>query len=340
MKAIEIAEIFRRLQRSFEIRETLKEGRKPKGKDSNQDLSRGQVGLGTLQGKTKEDKASLPQPEETGTPAEEALKRLERENQLLYDQLVKAASMIRELDAKHLEASQKQRVGKVIVAGLLHDFRNPLAVIRSCTQFCLDTENLDPSIREKLRMILKSSQKAQDLSRQFLDYAKTSVLDFKPVNLNRLLLVIWKMSELESAPCQVAFDARLEKDLPEIMGSQETLERVFLNLFMNAIYTISKKGKVIVETRLLPSGDTVEIKVTDDGPGIPPEQQERIFEPFYTTKESGTGLGLSICQSIIQQHKGDISIQSTPGQGTTVTVRLPVLQDDPSERLEETALIR
>jgi signal transduction histidine kinase len=173
-----------------------------------------------------------------------------------------------------------------------------------------------------------------------LDYAKTSVLDFKPVNLNRLLLVIWKMSELESAPCQVAFDARLEKDLPEIMGSQENLERVFLNLFMNAIYTISKKGKVIVETRLLPSGDTVEIKVTDDGPGIPPEQQERIFEPFYTTKESGTGLGLSICQSIIQQHKGDISIQSTPGQGTTVTVRLPVLQDDPSERLEETALIR
>jgi signal transduction histidine kinase len=189
-------------------------------------------------------------------------------------------------------------------------------------------------------MILESSQKAHGLTKQFLSYAKSSVLDFKPVNINRLLLVMWKMSELESAPCQMTFEAQLAKDLPEIMGSQENLERVFLNLFMNAIHAVSKKGTVIVETRLLPSQDMVEIKVTDDGPGIPKEQQARIFEPFFTTKENGTGLGLSICQSIILQHKGSISIDSTGERGTTVSIQIPVLQNEAPEGLEEAFLLR
>jgi signal transduction histidine kinase len=189
-------------------------------------------------------------------------------------------------------------------------------------------------------MILESSQKAHGLTKQFLSYAKSSVLDFKAVNINRLLLVMWKMSELESAPCQMTFDARLAKDLPEIMGSQENLERVFLNLFMNAIHAVSRKGTVIVETRLLPSQDMVEIKVTDDGPGIPKEQQDRIFEPFFTTKENGTGLGLSICQSIIMQHKGKISIDSAVGRGTTISIQMPVLQNESAEGLEEISFLR
>jgi signal transduction histidine kinase len=272
--------------------------------------------------------------------AEEALKRLERENQILYDQLVRAASVIRDLEAKHGQMSHKQRIGTVIVSGLLHDLRNPLAVISSCAQLCLEGSELDPSLRERLQMILESSQKAHGLTKQFLSYAKSSVLDFKPVNINRLLLVMWKMSELESAPCQMTFEAQLAKDLPEIMGSQENLERVFLNLFMNAIHAVSKKGTVIVETRLLPSQDMVEIKITDDGPGIPKEQQARIFEPFFTTKENGTGLGLSICQSIIIQHKGSISIDSTGERGTTVSIQIPVLQNEAPEGLEEAFLLR
>jgi len=264
--------------------------------------------------------------ERRGKPTREALKRLEKENQSLVEQLVRASALIRDLESKHYDASRKEREGKMIAAGLLHDIRNPLGVISSCAQFCLDNLDLNSSAREKVQTILENSQKAQDLTRQFLDYTKTSLLDFKPIKINQLLLTMWKMSKLEDAPSRVTFEARLDKHLPEINASRENLERVFVNLFMNAIHAVSKRGKVILETRLLPSRDKVEIKIIDNGKGIPKEQQERLFEPFYTTRENGTGLGLSICQSIIHQHKGTIAIESQVGKGTTVTVLLPVSQ--------------
>lgn len=265
----------------------------------------------------------------------EALKRLEKENQSLVEQLVKASALIRDLEGKHYEASRKEREGKMIAAGLLHDLRNPLGVISSCAQFCLDNLDLDSSAREKVQTIFENAQKAQDLTKQFLDYTKTSLLDFKPVKLNQLLLTMWKMSKLENAPCRVSFEARLDKHLPEILASRENLERVFVNLFMNAIHAVSKKGKVILETRLLPSRDRVEVKIIDNGKGISKEQQERLFEPFYTTREDGTGLGLSICQSIIHQHKGTIAIESQVGKGTTVTVLLPVNQSGSAPEMDE-----
>lgn len=336
MKAIEIAKIFQRLLRLSE--------RDPHAQELPQ--SRMRRGLPTVRGSKQRisepeenaGKVEQKHPEEGEKTAFEELKRTQRENQFLVEQLVKASAVIRELQDKHFESSHKQRVGKVIVSGLLHDLRNPLAVIRSCAQFCLDQADFTPSFREKMQMILESTEKANELTKKFLDYAKSSVLDFKPIHFNRLLLVTWKTCELQSAPCQVALEARLEKNLPEIMASQENLERVFLNLFMNAIHAVSGKGKVYLETRLLPSGDMVEIKITDDGPGISPEQQKRLFEPFYTTKENGTGLGLSICQSIIQQHKGTISVESTPGRGTTFIVGLPVLQEDPPDHREDPLL--
>jgi signal transduction histidine kinase len=336
MKAIEIAKIFHRLQRSS------------KGDPHAEGLPNSKMRGGLAAVRTSKERPSKPEgnagkavqntPQEGERTAPEELERSQKENQFLVEQLVKASAVIRELQDKHFESSHKQRVGKVIVSGLLHDLRNPLAVIRSCAQFCLDQADLDPSYREKMQMILESTEKANELTKKFLDYAKSSVLDFKPIHFNRLLLVTWKTCELQSAPCQVALETRLEKNLPEIMASQENLERVFLNLFMNAIHAVCGKGKVLLETRLLPSGDMVEIKITDDGPGISPEQQERLFKPFYTTKENGTGLGLSICQSIIQQHKGTISMESTPGRGTTFFIRLPVLQEDTSGRLVDPLL--
>lgn len=103
--------------------------------------------------------------ESRGKSTREALKRLERENQFLVGQLVRASALIRDLESKHYEASQKQREGKMITAGLLHDLRNPLGVISSCAQFCLDNLDLHFSVREKVQTILENSRKAQDLTK-------------------------------------------------------------------------------------------------------------------------------------------------------------------------------
>ncbi len=275
---------------------------------------------------------SRPSPEGLRDP-----KRLERENEALVRQLIQASSMVREMEERAYEGSRKQTLGKVMVAGLLHDLRNPLAVISSCAQSCLEEQEENAPLRERLQMILESVKKSNDLAKSFLNYTKTSILDYGPVNINRTLTLMWKMSALQSAPRKVNFAADLDK-LPEITGSQENLERVFLNIFMNAIHAVSGNGKVSVQTRFLPLEKMVEIKITDDGPGIPREQRDRIFEPFYTTKEEGTGLGLNISQSLVLQHGGQICLDSEVGEGTAVRIKLPLVQDDPPGAVTATAV--
>ena len=139
---------------------------------------------------------------------------------------------------------------------------------------------------------------------------------------------MWKMAELQSAPCHLRFDPQWDEDLPPVVGSQEDLERVFLNIFMNAIDAGGENGTVMVQTRFVRAENMVEISITDDGPGIPEDQRGRIFDAFYTTKEKGTGLGLSVCQSIILQHKGKLEVRSQTGWGATFSIKLPVLQDE------------
>ena len=150
MKAIEIAKIFYKLQRSME------------GDPNHQ----GNAG-----------KAVQPPPEEGEEEAPEDLERFQKENQFLVEQLVKASAVIRDLQDKNFESSHKQRVGKVIVSGLLHDLRNPLAVIRSCAQFCLDNADLPPSFREKMEMILESTGKANDLTKKFESVLRGSLVE-------------------------------------------------------------------------------------------------------------------------------------------------------------------
>jgi len=103
------------------------------------------------------------------------------------------------------------------------------------------------------------------------------------------------------------------------------MERVFLNLFLNAIQAVSEKGRIVIRTAFLPAEHEVEIQVSDDGPGIPEEHRQRVFEPFFTTKEGGTGLGLCICQFIVQQHRGRITLDESHPKGATFLVKLPAI---------------
>jgi len=152
------------------------------------------------------------------------------------------------------------------------------------------------------------------------------MLVIEPVNINEVVAKTWHDAQQDTQALQVSFETSLAQGLPEVMGNIEGLERVFFNLFLNAIQAVSRKGKVVVETHLLPSENMVEVDVVDDGPGIPAMHRPRIFEHFFTTKEEGTGLGLSLCRAIVKQHKGEIHVDCPPGGGTRVTVKLPVGQ--------------
>jgi PAS domain S-box-containing protein len=216
-------------------------------------------------------------------------------------------------------------------AGLAHELKNPLAVISSCSQFCMENLKLDLSVNENLQMIFRNSQRASKLINDLLAFAKPVILEWEDVDINEVITNMLSMARLETTPFHIDFKCNLKKGLPKIVGDEEKLGQVFLNIIMNAIQAVSRKGTVILQTNILAAHNQVEIKVIDDGTGIPDDYRKRIFNPFFTTKDMGTGLGLSICYSIIEQHNGSIAADNVEGHGTRITVRLPVTQDEKNE---------
>jgi len=209
-------------------------------------------------------------------------------------------------------------------AGLAHELRNPLAVISTCSQFCLEGRQPEHLVKENFQVIYRSSRKASHLINELLAFARPAQLKYSDVDINPLIIRMLQMAQLEVRHNRITFVERLGKGLPKVHGDEEKLGQVFLNLLQNAIYAVSHQGKITIETGLPDPGEYLEVNITDDGPGIPHNYLCRLFDPFFTTKDGGTGLGLSICHSIMEQHQGSISVECGKVKGTRMTVRLPV----------------
>jgi len=261
--------------------------------------------------------------------AEKALKESRRKCRLLKAEY---SQIIHTMQDQLQKAQKMEELGKIVAPAFTHDLKNLLTAISSMAQFSIERMSLTPPLEEPLLMILENSQKADRLIRSFLDFVKTVKFDrllHEPININRVVNKAWRVAKYSTLSHHVTFVRRLEKKLPKVMGDPENVERVFLNLFLNAIQAVPEKGRVVAETKSLLAGEGVEINVVDNGPGIPKEYRDSIFEPFFTTKEGGTGLGLSTCQAIIQQHKGTITVDSDSKSGTKVSVRLPAAPTHP-----------
>lgn len=221
-------------------------------------------------------------------------------------------------------------------AGLAHELRNPLAVISSCAQFCVENMDLERLVAENFQVIHRNSQKASKLISELLAFARPDSLNYKPMELNQLFERMLRMAKLEMDPSHLTFEKRFEAGLPEIPGDEEKLGQVCLNLIQNAIQAVSGKGIITVETRWDRTGEPMlELSVADNGPGIPLEHRNRIFDPFFTTKNSGTGLGLSICHAVVEQHHGEISFECGEKGGTRMAVKLPIKNEKVTEHPHE-----
>ncbi len=261
--------------------------------------------------------------------AEEALKESEKK----YHQVkVEYNEIILNMKRQMEQALQMEELGKVLAPALAHDLKNLITTISSLAQLSIEKHKLRPPLNRHLRIIYGTSQKANRLIRGFLDFAKIfkhNELNYEPIDIHDIIDRMWRMVELNIGPRQVSFVPRWDRNLSPLMGDIEKMERLFLNLLLNAAQAIPKKGRIIAQTRLLPSKNMVEVNIVDNGMGISKEYCKKLFEPFSTTKEGGTGLGLSICQAIIQQHQGSITIKSQKNRGTKVSVRLPITLKQP-----------
>ncbi len=217
-----------------------------------------------------------------------------------------------------------------MAAGLAHEIRNPLGAIKGAAQ-CLDPRALPREDAEFIEVIVDEVNRLNGVVTAFLDYSRPLKQSFGPTDVGEVVTRTLRLIQ-NDVPKPIQIRVELAEGLPRVDGDAEQLKQVLINLVQNAIQAIGERpGEITIRT-LRPDrfGDFrttegVEVQVSDNGPGIPNEQQLNIFVPFFTTKQKGTGLGLAICQRIVKNHGGVISVQSRPGEGTTFMIRLPAI---------------
>lgn len=227
-----------------------------------------------------------------------------------------------------------------MAAGLAHEIRNPLGAIKGAAQ-CLDPKELPTEEKEFIEVIVEEVNRLNGVVSAFLDYARPLKQNFGPTDLNEVVQRTLRLIQ-NDLPRKLTVTQELTEGLSRVDADAEQLKQVLINLVQNAAQALGEQEGTVTMRTLKPerfgdfrSPEMVELQVSDNGPGIPAEQQVNIFVPFFTTKQQGTGLGLAICQRIVKNHGGVITVQSRPGEGTTFVIRLPALveAEAPAEAL-------
>lgn len=234
----------------------------------------------------------------------------------------------RRLENSLLQAAKLAAIGQ-LAAGVAHEINNPLTAINANAQMLKMVIPEQDDMYEAVELIARAGDRATNVVRGLLDYARQSQYSFDPGDVNQSILQALRLVSYQLRSAEIEVQKKFSDDLPRVRASWEHLKTVWLNLLINArdaLQTRSAQRRIEIETRLAPAGDHVQVLFTDNGIGLSPAEAAHIFEPFYTTKEPGrgTGLGLATSQRIVQQHGGDIEVVSRPGQGSTFIVRLPL----------------
>ena len=224
-----------------------------------------------------------------------------------------------------LQADRLASLGQ-LSAGVAHEVNNPLGMILGYTQLLLRNEAQDTRNFQDLKIIEKHARNCKTIVEDLLKFARSSETQKGLLNINDLLREVISVVEHQFKLDNVTMEAQLDTSIPMLSADGEKLKQVFMNLLMNAKQAISAQGRIQITTGYELSPNEITVNVEDTGSGIASEILDKIFNPFFTTKPTGhgTGLGLSVSYGIIKDHQGDIIVQSTPGEGSTFTIHLPV----------------
>lgn len=249
--------------------------------------------------------------------------------------LLKDLTNIRDLEAAVRKADRLSTIG-TLAAGLAHEIKNPLGGIRGAAQLLEMELAEDDELRECTQVVLKEVQRVNRIVEELLDLASPRSLNLVGVNLHKILAHIVFLQQQATEGKSITFQRHLDPSIPPILADEGRLTQLFLNLIKNAVEAVGENGVIAIASRVVSEytmtqkgerrSRMVAIEVSDDGRGIPPEEMESLFTPFFTTKERGTGLGLAICQKIVAEHRGMIRVDSREGKGTTFTIMLPLVQ--------------
>jgi two-component system sensor histidine kinase HydH len=251
---------------------------------------------------------------------------------LVLRQIVKHAGVIlerRQEEQRRLEGQlhHSERLAALgeMTAGVAHEVRNPLGIISSTAELLQERlARYEPQNR-LAQIIVEESNRLNEKVTEFLDFARPRIPNLRPCDLEATLDRVLELLAPEIDRLDIAVTREYQLNGRVLIVDQDLLYQAFLNILLNAIQALSHGGHLTVSTAPGPNGQGGQIRFTDDGEGIEPETLNKIFNPFFTTKEKGSGLGLPIVKSIIEAHQGSLDIKSSAGAGTTITITLPAL---------------
>jgi two-component system NtrC family sensor kinase len=233
---------------------------------------------------------------------------------------------LKEYASRRVRKSERLAMVGQLAAGVAHELNNPLQGIVAYSLLLLEEMPDDDDQRESVELIVTQANRCRDIVRGLLDFSRQKKPHKKPFDVGLVLeecvLLVERQALFHNIEIVKGFDATL----PEVVIDPAQIQQVFMNLIMNAAEAMDGEGRLTLATRLDPGGEYVEVEFTDTGHGISEADMEKVFVPFFTTKDAGhgVGLGLAISYGIVREHKGVISVDSEVGRGTTFVVRLPV----------------
>ncbi|HOE16602.1 MAG TPA: [Fe-Fe] hydrogenase large subunit C-terminal domain-containing protein [Syntrophorhabdaceae bacterium] len=269
------------------------------------------------------------------TEAEYCLPYLLERSKRIYQQLEKSHH---ELQVSHQELEQAQyqliRTEKLaalgqLAAGVAHEINNPLGTITIYAHILMKGMEPDDPRREDLALIISEANRTKEIVQGLLSFARETKLKPGETNINELLDDILGLLVNQSLFHNIKIKKAFAPGLPNTFADATQLKQVFLNIILNGAQAMEGKGNMTITTAL--EKDRIKVKIRDSGPGIPPENVRKLFNPFFTTKEKGTGLGLAISYGIVERHGGTLDVETELGKGSTFIVSLPVTAEGEQE---------
>ena len=244
--------------------------------------------------------------------------------QALSETLEQTNLQLRRAEADARRSERLAALGQMS-AGLAHEIRNPLGVIKGSAEMLVQKlKNAEPLSSELAGYIFSEVNRLNALVARFLDFARPSNLELKPVQISVVLDRALESVQTQMPEARVRVE-RYYATVPDIQIDAQLCERIFVNLIQNAFQAMESTNgtEPVLRLSVAPESGGVKIAVEDNGPGVPPELREQVFNPFYTSKKDGVGLGLAIVAKFVDAHRGRITLEPNPPHGARFRIFLP-----------------
>ncbi len=234
----------------------------------------------------------------------------------------------RQLEQQLMHSQKMESIG-TLAAGIAHEVGNPLASISSIVQVLLRTMD-DERAKDKLGLVQSQVHRITKIIRDLVDFSRPSNYQIQPTDLVKVITEAVEIVKMGKKAKAITFVTHVRRQIPVLALVPDQISQVFINILLNAVDAMQGKEGTIT-TELMRDDEEVSVTISDDGSGIAPENMPKVFEPFFTTKRvgEGTGLGLWVSYGIVKSFRGDITVKSQQGHGTSFSVTLPL---NPKER--------